>query len=141
MKKHKQKAVRDEMVMIMSEAFQTVINQSLQVTGIKSKPVTENNSLNEGQYIINLKMYLDKEVKPWDFTPIIKLIQYESPAVLTKLLRQIHHDLAVLNIQEQTAALNRHTPSINDFSTDVPNELYILKALAEAIESVKSIVI
>jgi len=138
MKKPKRKSVD-----ISPENYLTLVNRNLEL-------INENRELTEklanlktvpGTYLIKLCMYMDKDQKIFDFSQVIKLIQYESPAVLTKLLRQIHHDLAVLNIQEQTAALNRHTPSINDYSTDTPNLLYILKAMAEAIESVKSIVI
>ena len=140
MKKHKQKALKKDMVNIMSEAFHTVINQSLQVAGQETAPAHPQKATQGGtRHTINLRMYLDPEVKTWDFTKLIQMVQFESPQLLVKILRQVHHEFAILNIQEQVTALNRHTLSINDYSEQIPNELYILKTLADNIEAITEV--
>ena len=89
------------------------------------------------KYQIELKMFRDSEEKVFDFTDIIQLIQFESPALLVKLLRQVHHNYSVLNIQEQVKALNERKVFCGSYSESIPNELYILKTLADCIEAVK----
>lgn len=91
------------------------------------------------KYFIELKMYRDSEEKVFDFTNIIQLIQFNSPALLVKILREVHHNYSCLNISEMTAALNKQQLSIADYSESIPNELYILKTLADAIEQVKEV--
>lgn len=91
------------------------------------------------KYNIKLKMYLDREEKVFDFTDIVQLIQYNSPELLVKILRQVHHNYSIMNINEMTAALNRKELSLATYSEDIPNELHYLKALADSIEAIKEI--
>lgn len=125
-----------------SEVYLKAVNRNVEL-------IAENRSLTEeitrlrssvaNPYHITLKMYTDHDMKVWDFSPILKTIQFEGPALLVKILRTIHHQYAILNIQEQVTALNRHTLSINDYSEQIPNELYILKTLADNIEAIRCI--
>ena len=94
---------------------------------------------NGRNYLIQLKMYRDNQEKVFDFTDIIQLIQFESSVLLVKLLRQIHHNYSVLNINEMTKALNDYKPTVSKYSEGIPNELYILKTLADCIEAVKEV--
>jgi len=73
----------------------------------------------------------------YDFTDVIHLIQFNNPELLVKILREVHHNYSVMNINEMAAALNQHEPRISHYSESIPNELYILKTLADAIEAVK----
>lgn len=115
----------------------------LAIVDHNTKLIQENIALSEkleaGTYIIKLKMYTDSEVKQWDFSEILKLIQFESPQLVVKILRTIHHNYSCLNLAEMATVLNRHTPTINNYSDQIPNELYFLKSIADAIESIKKI--
>ena len=91
------------------------------------------------EYHIKMKMFTNREEGVYNFTDIIQLIQFNSPALLVKILREVHHNYSILNINEMTAALNRHQPSIADYSESIPNELHYLKALADSIETVREI--
>ena len=91
------------------------------------------------KYIASFKMNISPQELTWDVTPIIDLIRFEGKDLLVKMLRSIHHDFATTNIEELTTALNKHEVSYWDYSTAVPNQLYILKALADAIGEIKPI--
>jgi hypothetical protein len=95
-----------------------------QITIITTEPGNRN-------YNIRLKMFTNREERVYNFTDIIQLIQFNNPALLVKILREVHHNYSCLNIAEMTAALNRHEPSIADYSESIPNELHYLKALAD----------
>ena len=106
--------------------------KQLENLNISIKPV-------KGKYLIQIKMYLDQKEKVFDFTEIIQFIQFNGIETLCKNIRQIHHDFAVMNIREMTSQLNRHTPTINDYSEDIPNELDLLKTIADCIENIKEV--
>lgn len=139
MKKQKGKKKTDE-VKVFESTYLAAITRNQEL-------VIENNLLSEEitrlrssvNYHVRLKMYTDHEVKTWDFSELLKTVQFESPQLLVKILRTIHHQYAILNIQEQVTALNRHTLSINDYSEQIPNELYILRTMADNIEAIHPI--
>ena len=91
------------------------------------------------KFLANFKMSIDNQELTWDVTPVIDIIRFESRDLLVKMLRSVHHDYSVMNIQEMTEALNKHELSIATYSEDVPNQLYIIKALADAIEKINPV--
>jgi bifunctional N-acetylglucosamine-1-phosphate-uridyltransferase/glucosamine-1-phosphate-acetyltransferase GlmU-like protein len=150
MKKAKSSKKKADDVRIFTATYLTAVNRNLEL--IKENKVladeleqlrstntiitTEPGNINNN---IRLKMFTNREKKVYYFTDIIQLIQYNSPELLVKILRQVHHNNSVLNINEMTEVLNKHEPSIADYSESIPNELYILKALADSIETVKEV--
>lgn len=139
MKKQKGKKKTDE-VKVFESTYLAAITRNQEL-------VIENNLLSEeiarlrssATYHVRLKMYTDCEVKTWDFSAILKMIQFESPQLLVKILRAIHHSYSILNIQEQVRYLNEHKVFCGSFSESIPNEITILKELADNIEAIKSI--
>jgi hypothetical protein len=91
------------------------------------------------KYIASFKMSTDNQELVYDVTPVIDMIRFEGKELLVKMLRSIHHDYSVMNVQEMTSALNRHEQSISTYSEDVPNQHYIIKALAHSIEGINPI--
>lgn len=138
MKKQDKKrvAVSEKNYLSIVEHNTKLIQENLALTGqieeLRKQP-------DRNPYHITLKMYTDHDMKVWDFSPILKTIQFEGIALLVKILRTIHHQYAILNIQEQVTALNRHTPTINNYSEKIPGELYILKVLADAVEAIHEV--
>ena len=91
------------------------------------------------KFIANFKMYTSSQELTWDVTPVINLVRFEGKELLVKMLRSIHHDFSVLNIQEMTIALNNPKLRVSTFSEAVPNQLYIIKALADSIEEINPV--
>ena len=146
MKKIKSKKIDN--VRLFASAYLTAVARNLQyieqikkyesqIKQLESSNITTEPS--KRKYLVSLRMYTNPNEQVYDFTDIIQLIQFESPELLVKILREIHNNYASLNISEMTAALNKHEQSINNYSESIPNELYILKTLADAIEAVKEI--
>jgi hypothetical protein len=139
MKKQKGKKKTDE-VKVFESTYLAAITRNQEL-------VIENNLLSEEitrlrssvNYHVRLKMYTDHEVKTWDFSELLKTVQFESPALLVTLLRRIHHNYSVLNIQEMTSALNCGGPYVSKWDEGVTNHLYILKLLADNIEAIHPI--
>lgn len=90
----------------------------------------------DSRYIASFKMYTDTKEMLWDVTSLVDLVRFESRDLLVKLLRSIHHDYSIMNIQEMTAALNGKKQCIEDYSEDIPLQLIILKELADSIEKI-----
>jgi hypothetical protein len=140
MKKTKSKKVDN--VRLFASAYLTAVARNLQyIEQIKKyesqiKQLESSNTAT-GKHLISLRMYMNPKEQVYDFTDIIQLIQFESSELLVKALREVHHNYSVMNINEMTAALNKHEQSINNYSESIPNELYVLKSLADAIEAVK----
>jgi hypothetical protein len=144
----KTKSQKVDNVRLFASAYLSAVARNLeyieQINQFKaeSKQIKSTNSViqtepGRSEYHIKMKMFTDKEEQVWNFTDLIQLIQFESPALLVKLLRQIHHNYSVLNIQEQVKALNERKVFCGSYSESIPNELYILKTLADCIEAVK----
>jgi hypothetical protein len=149
MKKQKGRKKTDD-ITVFEATYLTAINRNVELIKenkaltdeleqFKSTGFVLTSKPNKGKYLIQLKMYRDKQEKVFNFTDIVQLIQFESPALLVKLLRQIHHNYSVLNIDEMTKALNNYKPTVSKYSEGIPNELYILKTLADCIEEVKEV--
>ena len=138
MKKQDKKrvAISEKNYLSIVEHNTKLIQENLALTGqieeLRKQP-------DRNPYHITLKMYTDHEVKTWDFSELLKTVQFESPALLVKLLRRIHHNYSVLNIQEMTSALNRGGPYVSKWDEGVTNHLYILKLLADNIEAIKEV--
>lgn len=149
MKKQKGRKKTDD-ITVFEATYLKAINQSLELIQ-ENKVLTDelerlkgtNNVIQtepgKRKYLIELKMFTNREEKVYCFTDIIQLIQFNSPPLLVKILREVHHNYSILNINEMTAALNKQQLSIADYSESIPNELYILKTLADAIEQVKEV--
>ncbi len=149
MKKSKGKQKSDE-IRIFEATYLVAINRNKELIKENEALIDElerlksTNSLiqtepGRSEYHSKMKMFTDKEEQVWNFTDIIQLIQFESPTLIVKLLRQVHHIYSVLNIEEQVKALNERKVFCGRFSESIPNELYILKTLADSIEAVKEI--
>jgi hypothetical protein len=91
------------------------------------------------KFLASFKMSIDNQELIWDVTPVIDIIRFEGKDLLVKMLRSIHHDYSVMNVQEMATALNRHEQSISIYSEEVPNQLYIIKALADSIEGINPV--
>lgn len=126
-------SLSEENFLTLADRNLELINQNKELTEKLEAIKTDSNP-----YLIKIKMYTDRETRVWDFTPVIQLIQFESPELLVRILRTVHHQYSCLNLAEMATALNKHKPSINDYSEKIPNELYILKELADCIENIKS---
>ena len=148
MKKAKSNNQKADDLRIFAATYLTAVNRNMELIK-ENKALTKeldrlkssniNTEPGKRKYLINLRMYMNPKEQVYDFTDIIQLIQFESPALLVKILREVHHNYSVMNINEMTAALNKHEQSINNYSESLPNELYILKTLADAIEAVREI--
>lgn len=141
MKKQKGKKKTDKVKVFESTYLAAITrNQELVIeNNLLSEEITRLRSSVANPYHIALKMFTDHDMKVWDFSAIIKLIQFESAPLLVKLLRRIHHNYSVLNIQEMTSALNRGGPYVSKWDDTVPNDLYILKILADNIEAIHEV--
>jgi hypothetical protein len=146
MKKAKSNNQKADDLRIFASTYLTAVNRNMELIKENKALVDELDRLKNSNipaepgkrnYFIQLKMYLHKQEKVFDFTEIVQLIQFNSPVLLVKILREVHHNYSVMNINEMTAALNKHEPSIADYSESIPNELYILKFLADSIEAVR----
>ena len=148
MKKSNKKKVDD--LRIFESTYLAAINRNLELinenTALTDKLEQLKNSNNiittepgKRKYLIKLKMYMDSEEKVIDFTDIVQLIQFESPALLVRMLRQIHHNYSCMNIDEMAKALNNFKPTVSRYSESIPNELYIIKTLADSIEAVREV--
>lgn len=150
MKKVKSKNHKNDDLRIFATTYLTAVNRNLELikeNKILSDELEEIKSLNpilktgsgKRKYYIYLTMYTNPRSALYDFTDIIQLIQFESPSLLVKILRYVHHNYSVMNLSEMASALNRHEVTLCSYSEDIPNELYILKSLADCIEAVKEI--
>ena len=149
MKKSKVKKKTND-IRIFEATYLAAINSNLELTKenqvltdelerLKSQHTTVTIEPGKRKYHIRMNLHTNPNELVYDFTDIIKLIQFESPELLVKILRQIHHNYSILNINEMTTALNKKELSCGIYSESIPNELYILKALADSIESIKEI--
>lgn len=91
----------------------------------------------EQKYMIKLKMFVDTQEQVFDFTPLIELVQFNGIELIVKIMRQVHHNYALLNIEEMTNALNSHKTTLGSYSESIPAELYFLKEFADRIEDIK----
>ncbi len=149
MKKRKGKKKTDD-IRVFESTYLAAINRNQELIkenksltdeleGLKSANTIIKSESGKRKYLINLKMYRNNYEGLYDFTGIIQFIQFEGPELLIKLLRQIHHNYSVMNINEMTTALNKHEFTLGSYSESIPNELYILKTLADKIEAIQEI--
>jgi hypothetical protein len=148
MKKAKSNNQKADDLRIFAATYLTAVNRNMELIKENKDLVDELERLKSSniktepgkrKYNIRLRMYMNPNEAVYDFTEIIQMIQFNSPELLVKILREVHHNYSVMNINEMTAALSKHEPSFLDYSESIPNELYILKALADAIEAVREI--
>ena len=149
MKKSKGNKKTDD-IRVFEATYLAAINQNLELTKenqvlgdelerFKSQTSIIATEPGKREYHINMKMFTNREEKDYYFTDIIQLIQFNSPELLVKILREVHHFYSCMNLSEMATALNRKEVSISDYSERIPNELFILKALADCIEAVNEI--
>jgi hypothetical protein len=147
MKKSKVKKKTDD-IRVFEATYLAAINSNLELTKENQVLTDELERLKRSntttkrenkKYLIELQMYSNLREQVYDFTDIIQIIQFESPELLVKLLRQIHHNYSILNINEMTMALNKKELSCCTYSESVPNELHILKTLIDCIEGIKEV--
>lgn len=62
------------------------------------------NSFIAGHHL-KLRMPPDTTEKVWDFSELILLVQSDGVTNLVRTIKRVHHNYAILNIQEMTAAL------------------------------------
>lgn len=98
--------------------------------------ILESNLNHEERFVANFRNLTAPE-QTWDVTPVIDVIRYNGKELLVKMLRDIHHDLASINIAEMTRYLNSPHNRVSTFSEAVPNQLYFLKELADAVDNIK----
>lgn len=147
MKKSKVKKKTDD-IRIFEATYLAAINSNLELTKenqvltdelerLKSQNTIVTTDPGKRKYLICLKMFTNPNELVYDFTDIIQLIQFESPEFLVKILRQVHHNYSIMNINEMVTALNKKELSCGSYSESIPNELHILKALADCITAIK----
>ena len=122
-----------------SDAYLNIVDSNMKLIDELKEARTETVTITKQnqRYIITLVMHKDHTEKTFDITRLIDLIKGEGPELLVKLLRQVHHNYSVMNITEMSTQLNKHLPTLNNYSESIPNELYIIKELADSIENIR----
>jgi hypothetical protein len=149
MKKSKVKKKTDD-IRVFEATYLAAINRNLELTKenqvltnelerLKSHNPIITTEPGKRKYHILMNLHTNPKELVYDFTDIIQLIQFESPELLVKILRQIHHNYSILNINEMTNALNNKELNCGSYSESIPNELFILKVLADSLETIKEI--
>lgn len=147
MKKSKVKKKTDD-IRVFEATYLAAINSNLELTKENQvltdeleRPKSSNTTTKREnkKYLIELQMYTNPRELVYDFTNIVQLIQFESPELLVKILRQVHHNYSIMNINEMTAALNKKELSYCTYPESISNELYILKVLADSINAIKEV--
>lgn len=78
-------------------------------------------------YHMKVAIHPDTTEKVWDFSELILLVQSDGVTNLVRTMRRIHHNYAVLNIQEMTTTLNSHNDTGSKWDAEIVEDLYILK--------------
>ncbi len=148
MKRLKSECKKNRNIRLFASAYLSAVSRNLEyiqqikqrdeeIEQLKSSNTVINTEPGKRKYLINMRLYTNPNELIYDLTDIIQLIQFESPELLVKILRQIHHNYSVMNISEMTTALNKHEFTLGSYSESIPNELYILKVLADSIATIK----
>jgi hypothetical protein len=91
------------------------------------------------KYLIKFKLYTTPEEKIYDITPLIEFVQFNGVELIAKIFRQVHHNYAVLNLEEQIQALNSKKLTLGTYSESIPAELYFIKEFADIVEAIKEV--
>jgi hypothetical protein len=139
MGKRKDKKKSNDMKKIMAQAFDQMINEALfDIRPPKSKQTVQQKKL-PGQKVkfpIEMKMYMDRQKKKWNFTDLIEFIQNEEPGSIARTLKRIDSVYTFLAGKEK--ASNNDTASSLGLDK-VPEDLYVLQKLLTTIEAIKEV--
>lgn len=107
MKKTKSSKKKADDLRIFTATYLTAVNRNLELIK-ENKVLSDELELLKGtntivttepgnrNYNIRLKMFTNREEKVYNFTDIIQLIQFNSPALLVKILREVHNNYSII---------------------------------------------